>query len=151
VNKIVKFVENILIPILDKYNYELVDVEFKKEGKNHFLRVFIDKEGGITIDDCQIVNEELSEILDKEDPIPYRYYLEVSSPGLDRPLKKDRDFERNKGRLVDIKLKEPLYNKRQIEGKLVDKKDDMLVIDLDGEIIKIPMNIVVWVKVAIKF
>ena len=107
-------VETYLKPILDEHNFELVDVEYVKEGTNWYLRVFIDKEGGITIDDCELVSRALEKILDKEDPIKNSYILEVSSPGLDRPLKKDSDFEKYKGRIVDIKLYKPFNKKKRI-------------------------------------
>lgn len=88
--KIEKLVEEMLQPILEKLRFELVDIEYKKEGGNWYLRIYIDKPGGITIDDCQTVSEQIGDLLDKEDPIPHSYYLEVSSPGLDRVLKKNR-------------------------------------------------------------
>ncbi|MEZ0535797.1 ribosome maturation factor RimP [Caldicellulosiruptoraceae bacterium PP1] len=150
-SKITKVVEAILLPILEKYNYELVDVEFKKEGKNHFLRVYIDKIGGITIDDCQIVSEELSTKLDELDPIPYSYFLEVSSPGLDRPLVKDRDFIRHEGELVEVKLKEPINNTKLLEGQLIKKDGDILNLRVNDQLIQIPMSKVTKVKVALKF
>ena len=101
--KVEDLVTELVLPIVEKNSFELVDVEFVKEGANWFLRVYIDKEGGITLDDCQIVSEELSVLLDEKDPINRRYFLEVSSPGIERPLKKDRDFERFKGSLVKVK------------------------------------------------
>jgi ribosome maturation factor RimP len=94
--KIEDIAAEIALPIVEKYKFELVDVEYLKEGSNWYLRVFIDKEGGITIDDCQLVSEEISDELDKADPIKQSYFLEVSSPGIDRPLKKEKDFEKFK-------------------------------------------------------
>lgn len=96
--------EKLLEPIMDKNNFELVDVEYVKEAGNWFLRAYIDKEGGITIDDCELVSRELSEQLDKEDFISDSYILEVSSPGLGRQLKKDKDFERSIGEEIEVKL-----------------------------------------------
>ena len=90
----------------------LVDVEFLKEGANWYLRVYIDKPGGIAIDDCQAVSEQLSDKLDEVDPIKQSYILEVSSPGLERPLKKDSDFERFKGEQVEVKLFQPIERKK---------------------------------------
>ena len=90
-------------PVAD-LGYELVDVEFVKEGPNKYLRLYIDKEGGITIDDCVAVNDVTDPIIDRLDPIDEAYIFEVSSPGLDRPLKTDRDFERNRGKKVDVSL-----------------------------------------------
>ena len=89
---------------MEENNFELVDVEYVKEAGNWYLRAYIDKEGGITINDCELVNRTLSDIMDKEDFIPDAYILEVSSPGLGRKLKKDKDFRRSIGNDVDIKF-----------------------------------------------
>ncbi|MBE5937000.1 MAG: ribosome maturation factor RimP [Lachnospiraceae bacterium] len=96
--------EAILEPIIEANDFELVDVEFVKEGNNMILRAYIDKEGGITINDCEIVNRALSDKLDEEDYIDEPYILEVSSPGLGRQLKKDKDYIRSIGKDIDIKL-----------------------------------------------
>ena len=88
--------EELVMPLIEKNNFELVDVEFVKEGQNWFLRLYVDKPGGILIDDCELVSREVEKLLDESDPIEQAYILEVSSPGLDRPLKKDKDFERYK-------------------------------------------------------
>jgi len=90
--------ERLLLPIMERTGFELVDVEYVKEGSNYYLRAYIDKEGGITIDDCELVSRELSDLLDAEDFIPEAYYLEVSSPGLGRQLKKEKDFARSIGK-----------------------------------------------------
>lgn len=150
-SKVTKKVEELVKPILEKYGFDLVDIEFKKEGKNHFLRVYIDKPGGITIDDCQLVSEELSNKLDIVDPIPFSYYLEVSSPGVDRPLVTDRDFMRNRGRVVDVFLKQPFMNATKLTGELVEKKNDVLIIMIEGENISIPLENIKKVKLAIRF
>uniref|UniRef100_A0A7C5V3L4 Ribosome maturation factor RimP n=1 Tax=Caldicellulosiruptor owensensis TaxID=55205 RepID=A0A7C5V3L4_9FIRM len=150
-SKITKKVEELVKPILERYGFDLVDIEFKKEGKSHFLRVYIDKPGGITIDDCQLVSEELSDKLDIADPIPFSYYLEVSSPGVDRPLVTDRDFIRNKGRVVDVFLKQPFLNRTKITGELVEKNEKSLVLIVDKEKIDIPVENIKKVKLAIRF
>jgi ribosome maturation factor RimP len=105
-------VQELLSPIMERNGFELVDVELVKERKETFLRVYIDKEGGVLIDDCQTVSEALSERLDEDDFIKDQYFLEVSSPGLDRPLKTPRDFEKNHGKEVEVKLYEPLQNRK---------------------------------------
>lgn len=150
-SKITKIVEKLVEPILEKYGFDLVDVEFKKEGKSHFLRVYIDKPGGITLDDCQIVSEELSNKLDIEDPIPFSYYLEVSSPGVDRPLLSDKDFIRNKGRVVEVYLKQPFLNKMVLIGELIEKKQTELVLNVNEGKISIPADLIKKVKIALKF
>ena len=96
--------EELLKPITDEHGFEIVDVEYVKEGTDYYLRSYIDKEGGITVDDCEIVSRRLEKLLDENDLIPDAYILEVSSPGLGRQLKKDRDFVRETGKMVDVKL-----------------------------------------------
>lgn len=103
-----KKTEQLISPILEKYQYELVDVEFVKEAGNWHLRAYIDKPGGITIDDLTVVNHELSDLLDENDFIEESYILEVSSPGLLRPFRKPKDFQRNLGKDVEMKLFSPV-------------------------------------------
>lgn len=131
-NRVESVVEELARPILEELKYELVDIEYKKEGGSWFLRFYIDKPGGITLDDCQIFSERIGELLDHHDPIPHRYYLEVSSPGLDRPLKKDEDFERYKGHRVCVKLYKSVNGEKNYYGQLVGLKDGNVVIQ-DGE------------------
>lgn len=96
--------EEILEPIMKENDFELVDVEYVKEAENWYLRAYIDKEGGITLDDCELVNRAWSDIMDEQDFIPDAYILEVSSPGLGRQLKKDKDFKRSIDEEVDVKF-----------------------------------------------
>ncbi|MBA2873954.1 ribosome maturation factor RimP [Thermaerobacillus caldiproteolyticus] len=116
--KVTEVVEELVTPILNDMNLELVDIEYVKEGKNWFLRVFIDSEQGVDIEQCGVVSEKLSEKLDIVDPIPYNYFLEVSSPGAERPLKKLADFERAVGKNVYIKTYEPIEGEKEFEGEL---------------------------------
>ncbi|MDF2523912.1 MAG: hypothetical protein K0R31_1553, partial [Clostridiales bacterium] len=95
--KIEETIAELALPIAEKNSFELVDVEFIKEGTNWYLRIYIDKPNGITLEDCQTVSEEISKKIDEIDPINQSYFLEVSSPGLDRPLKKEKDYEKYKG------------------------------------------------------
>lgn len=126
---------------------ELVDVEFVKE-RDWYLRVFIDKEGGIEIDDCQRLSEELEKELDKEDLIPERYILEVSSPGLDRILKKEKDFQREMGKAVDVSLYAPLDGEKFLTGTLTAYGDGNLTLDGTREI---PMEKISQVRLHIDF
>lgn len=138
-------------PIVEGLNYELVDVEFIKEGASWYLRVYIDKPGGISIDDCQAVSEKMSEALDKSDPIEQFYYLEVSSPGLERPLKTERDFIKYKGELVEVKLFKPVDGKKIFEGELIGLIGDMIVINQGSNNVEFEKEKVAIVKRAIKF
>ncbi|MCQ6274132.1 ribosome maturation factor RimP [Bacillus sp. V3B] len=117
-SKVIETVDQLVTPILDEMGLELVDIEYVKEGKDWFLRVFIDKEAGIDIEECGIVSERLSEKLDEIDPILHNYFLEVSSPGAERPLKKNKDFEKAIGKNVFIKTYEPINGEKQFEGTL---------------------------------
>lgn len=124
-------IEALLAPILMDA-FELADVEFVKEGPNWYLRVYIDKEGGISIDDCEMISKELEKKLDETDPIEQAYILEVSSPGLDRPLKKDSDFVKYEGELIDIKLYRPKNGKKEFQGQLLGYADGVVSILLEG-------------------
>ncbi|AZV42311.1 ribosome maturation factor RimP [Peribacillus asahii] len=116
--KVTEVVEELVTPILEDLQLELVEVEYVKEG-SWFLRVYIDKETGVDIEDCGTVSEKLSEKLDEVDPIPQNYFLEVSSPGAERPLKKDKDFQKAIGKNVYIKTYEPILNEKEFEGTLM--------------------------------
>ncbi len=120
VEKVVERVKEILKPILEEGGFELVDVEFVREPSGWVLRVYADRpEGGITISDCQWISERLSVLLDVEDLIHHSYNLEVSSPGLNRPLKTKRDFEKKVGSIVKVKTDEPIDNQRNFKGEVV--------------------------------
>ncbi|HBC95163.1 MAG TPA: ribosome maturation factor RimP [Clostridium sp.] len=148
---ILKIVRENCEPIIENLGYDLVDLEFVRENGEYFLRFYIGKFGGISIDDCQKTSEILSDKLDEIDPIDKSYYLEVSSPGLDRPLKTNKDLKRNIGMKVELSLYKNFEDKKNYIGKLVDYSDKYIVI-LDGEIEKsIPREIISNIKLAIEF
>ncbi len=125
--------EAILQPILDEHHFELVDVEYVKEGGNWYLRAYIDKEGGINVDDCEIVSRALGDILDEKDYIEESYILEVSSPGLGRPLKKERDFERSLGKEVEIRTYRAIDKQKEFVGFLKEYNKEEVTIVMDDE------------------
>lgn len=125
--------EKLLEPIISENNFELVDVEYVKEAGTYYLRVYVDKEGGISIDDCEIVSRALSDLLDEHDYIPDSYILEVSSPGLGRTLKKDKDFLRSIGEEVDIKLYKPIDKQKDFNGILESYDGEKIVIRIDED------------------
>jgi ribosome maturation factor RimP len=128
-SKVTDIVSELVTPILSEMGLELVDIEYKKEGSNWFLRVFIDNEtGSIDIDDCGLVSEKLSQKLDEVDPIPNAYFLEVSSPGAERPLRNERDFRKAIGRNVHITTREPIDGVSVFEGELVSVENGQLTV-----------------------
>lgn len=122
----------LVTPIIEENNFELVDVEYVKEGSDYYLRVYADKEGGINIDDCVLISRALEAKLDEADKVKEAYILEVSSPGLTRPLKKDKDFKRSIGRLVDIKMYKAVNGSKELCGTLEDYTDVTVTIRSDG-------------------
>lgn len=141
----------LVLPIIDEKGFELVDVEFVKEAGHWYLRVYMDKEGGITIDDCVAVSEELSKKLDEKDPIKESYTLEVSSRGLERPLKTEKDFERTKGEQVEIKLFAPIDEKKVFKGDLESWTDNEVTIKDDDKEYKFEKTKIVYIKKVLKF
>jgi len=149
--KVEDIVYELAKPIIDRNNFELVEIEYKKEGPYWYLRVYIDKEGGITIDDCQSVSEELSDLLDIADPIEQSYIFEVSSPGLDRPLKTDRDYRKNIGKPIEIKLFYPLEGKKIIEGILKGHTESSVEIEVEGKALNVEKASIALIRPLIKF
>lgn len=127
--------ENLIQPILDRMNFELVDVEYVKEGGTMYLRAYIDKEGGITVLDCEAVAREMNDLLDAEDFIEESYIFEVSSPGLGRPLKKEKDYVRNMGKKVEIRTYRAINKSKEFYGFLkAYDKESVTIENEDGEV-----------------
>ncbi|MGE5329113.1 MAG: ribosome maturation factor RimP [Deltaproteobacteria bacterium] len=144
-------VEDMALPIVETAGYELVDVEYIKEGQNWYLRLYIDKQGGITIEDCETISEKINHLLDEEDFIPNSYFFEVSSPGLERILKKEKEFEKYKGEMVEVKLYKPINKKNLFEGELVGLIDGKVVINYNNERMEFDRQDVAFVKKIFKF
>ncbi len=128
--------EEILLPIVAEYDFELVDVEYVKEGSTWYLRAYIDKPGGITVNDCEMVSRRLSNILDEKDYIEDSYVMEISSPGLGRPLKKEKDFKRSLGREVEIRTYRMIDKSKEFIGILKDYDDKTVTIEPDDGTLK---------------
>ena len=124
-------------PTVRELGYELFDVEFQKEYENWVLTLFIDKEGGVSLDDCELVSNAIDPILDEADPIDQPYYLSVSSIGLDRPLKKDKDFARNIGNVLDVRLYAPMNGKKELTGRLVSFTDEAFALEVGKETVTV--------------
>ncbi|WP_343343264.1 ribosome maturation factor RimP [Terrisporobacter petrolearius] len=145
-------IEQIVLPITEANGLELVDVEYVKEGGEFFLRVYIDKEDGVSLNECELVTRALNPILDEKDPIKDNYYLEVSSPGLDRPLKKDKDFVKYQGRDVEIKLYKSIDGSKLHEGELVGLTEDKNIkVIIDNKEVEFNKKDVALIRLAIKF
>jgi ribosome maturation factor RimP len=141
--KIVERVERIVEPILREEGLELVDIEFRRERAGWVLRVYIDRRGGgVTLGDCVRVSRELGELLDVEDFIPYSYNLEVSSPGINRPLRKKEDFESFRGEWVKVRLVEPLRGRRNIRGRIWGVEEEKVLLIVDEELWEIPYSLI---------
>lgn len=124
--------EEILLPIIEEHGFELVDVEYVKEGSTWYLRAYIDKPGGITIDDCETVSRRLSDILDEKDYIEDAYILEVSSPGLGRPLKKEKDYKRSLGEEVEIRTYRMIEKQKEFTGILKGCDEGTVTIEIEN-------------------
>lgn len=125
--------KQLIEPGIEALGYELVHVELTQSGKDPVLRVYIDALGGIQVEDCERVSRDLSVLFDVEDPLPNAYLLEVSSPGLDRPLTKANHFQRVVGDKVKVVMRGYVLGRRRFTGKLIEAKDDYIVVDVDGE------------------
>ena len=149
--EIVDKVEELVTPIIDENDFELVDVEYVKEGANWYLRVYADKDGGITIDDCVLISRALEVKLDEEDFIQDAYILEVSSPGLGRQLKKDKDFKRSLGEKVECKLFKAINKQKEFEGILKDFTEETITLEVDETELIINRKEIAMIRLAIYF
>lgn len=129
-----KEIEALLTPLIEQEGGELVDLQWRREGHQWVLRLFLDKKGGVTLDDCAYFSDRVSATLDEGDKIPQSYVLEVSSPGLDRVIKKDKDFERFAGKPVKLRLKLPENGQRKFSGVLQGLKDGKVTVQVDKDL-----------------
>ncbi|MCL6612168.1 MAG: ribosome maturation factor RimP [Peptococcaceae bacterium] len=144
-------VEKISAPVVEELGLELVDVEFVKEGGRWILRVYIDKPGGVSHHDCEAVSHRLDMLLDEMDPIPHSYTLEVSSPGIERPLKKLGDFRRFSGHMVNVTTFAPLAGSRKFTGKIGGVEGNAVILEEEGRKTVIPFDQVASAKLLVKF
>ena len=139
---------HMLEPVIALLGYELVGIEYLVQGGNNVLRVYIDKDGGVTLDDCQKVSRQVSGVLDVEDPIHDRYALEVSSPGLDRPLFTREHFARYTGHSVQIRLDKPLDGRRNFKGIIQGMQDEAVLLEVDGTQFVLPLQAIEKAKLV---
>ncbi|GAB2484627.1 ribosome maturation factor RimP [Alkalibacterium psychrotolerans] len=150
-------VKSLTEPIAEELGYELVDVEYVKEGKNWFLRLYIDKDKGIDLDDCAIFSEKVGERLDaiEPDPIPHAYYLEVSSPGAERPLNTEEDIKKAIGKYINVKLNAQIDGQEMYEGHLQSFDGETLVMEVQvkarKKVMELPYSRVTKARLAVEF
>ena len=143
--------EALLLPIVEECGFELVDVEYVKEAGNWYLRGYIDKPGGITVNDCEAVRRIFSDKLDENDFIEDSYIMEISSPGLDRPLKKEKDFARSMGKLVEIRTYRPIEKQKEFCGILTAYDSNSVTIDEEGSQRVFDKKDIALIRLAIEF
>lgn len=143
--------EELVMPLIEQNNFELVDVEYVKEGSNWYLRVYIDKENGINVDDCELISRALSDLLDEKDFIDEAYILEVSSPGLGRPLKKEKDFARSIGEEVDIKLYRMKNGRKDYTGSLKAYDKESITIEEDDNELVFARSEIALIRLSFDF
>ena len=144
--------EELFLPIIESHGFELVDVEYVKEAGTWYLRAYIDKPGGITVDDCEVVSRAFSDILDEKDYIEDTYIFEVSSPGLGRPLKKEKDFARSIGEEVEIRTYRAIDRQKEFIGILVEYDKDTVTIEYEDETTqKFERNDIALIRLALHF
>lgn len=146
-----KRTEELLGPLMEENSFELVDVEYVKEAGNWYLRAYIDKEGGINIDDCELISRALSDKLDELDFIEDSYILEVSSPGLGRPLKKDRDFERSMGEEVEIRTYRAIDRQKEFTGVLKSFDKESITIEIEEKEMSFARKDIALIRLAFDF
>jgi ribosome maturation factor RimP len=145
-------IREVVIPILESMGLELVDLELSGRGKGGHLRIFIDKAGGVTVEDCEQVSRYVGHALDVADPIPTSYMLEVSSPGLDRPLRKLEDYRRSAGKLVRLKLAQPVNGDWVVIGRLLGLQEDFVELKPDdGDSIRIALTDIAQARLEVEW
>ncbi len=147
---VVETIETLVTPIVQENRLELVDVEYKKEGKNWFLRIFIDKEGGVTVDDCTKVSRRIEDLIEVEEIVPSSYTLEVSSPGLDRPLKREKDFLRFQGKRAHVTTFTPICQQKNFNGTIRDFREDVLFLETERQLVEIPRRQIAKARLEIE-
>jgi ribosome maturation factor RimP len=138
--EIVDRVRAVAEPVISDEGMDLVDIEYRRESKGWVLRLYLDKEGGVTLDDCTRISQEVGRSLDVEDFIQIPYTLEVSSPGLSRPLKTEKDFTKYRHSLIKVKTLDPIQNRRQFKGRLLGISENQIEMEVEGGIFQIPLS-----------
>ncbi|UCD84130.1 MAG: ribosome maturation factor RimP [Deltaproteobacteria bacterium] len=149
--KIVEAVWKIIEPVADREGLELVDIEYRREDRGWVLRIYIDRENGVNVGDCSRMSGEIGTVLDVEDPIPQSYHLEVSSPGLNRPLKKEGDYQKYQGKLVKIRTVIPIDGRQSFTGRLLGYSDGQVRVEVEGKEWEIPFDQIIKANLQYEF
>ena len=149
--KLLEEVRQVIEPLLQSQGFELVDLEYQREPQGWVLRIYLDLEGGVTLDDCAEVSGEIGAVLEVKDVIPNPYVLEVSSPGLTRPLRKPEDFNKFRNRLVKIKLYEPLEGRKNFKGTLLGLEGEKVRLEIEGRVYELPLQGIAKANLEIEF
>jgi ribosome maturation factor RimP len=147
IDRVIKIID----PLLINQGMDRVDLEYRREPRGWILRLYIDKEGGVTIDDCARISQELGRILDVENPIDFPYTMEVSSPGLTRPLRTERDFVKYQNRMVKVKTLEPIANEWSFKGRLLRVVKEGIEIEVSGKVVYIPFTGIAKANLELEF
>lgn len=139
-DKLLQEVRQVVEPILESQGFELVDLEYQRESQGWVLRIYLDRQGEVSLDDCAGISHEVGAVLEVKDLIPSAYILEVSSPGLTRPLKKPEDFNRFRNQMVKIKLYEPLDGRRNFKGTLLGLEGDRVRVEVEQRVYELPLQ-----------
>ena len=149
--EVIERVHRLVGPVFLSEGLELVEVEYRREARGWVLRLYVDKEGGITLDDCAQISREIGRNLDVEDFIATPYILEVSSPGLTRSLKTEKDFMKYRDRLVKVRTNQPVENRRQFMGRLRGVGEERIQIEVDGKVFLVPLSFIAKANLDIEF
>ncbi len=149
--KLLEEIRQVVEPILQSQALELVDLEYQHESRGWVLRIYLDREGGITVEECAEVSREVGAVLEVKDFIPNPYVLEVSSPGLTRPLRKPEDFKKYRNRLVKIKLYEPLEGQKNFKGTLLGLEEERVLMNIEGRVYELPLQRIAKANLEIEF
>ena len=150
-SKTEKLAYDLAAPVAESHGYEIYDVEYVKEGPHWFLRIFIDRSEGVNVDDCETVSREVGALLDEKDAIDVNYFLEISSPGIERSLRQDEHFEKAVGSRVKIKLYRPQDGIKEAVGELADFSDGNVVVNTDGGQVNIPKKNIAKANIVFDF
>ncbi len=149
--KLIEEVREVVEPILQSLGYELVDLEYQREPRGWVLRIFLDREGGVTLEDCAEASGEVGAVLEAQDVIPQAYVLEVSSPGLTRPLKKPGDFQKFRNHLVKIKMYQPLDGRKNFKGTLLGLEGENVRLEIEDRVYELPLQKIAKANLEIEF